>query len=165
MLFRSDALKKIGINFTDLKKQSHTKIVDPAMFESAFTKLKDPTISAEEKATWIDYIKATSTSMTSGANTSFPVAATSGGSLALTGVLGNHQFEAILKAVENNSTSSTLAAPRVTVVNNQSAKIREGTTLRYFKEYQPITTTSGTTNTASVMTNAPSGEPAELPPR
>ena len=81
-----------------------------------------------------------------------------GGQLDISGILGNHTYQAVLHALEQTESSRTLSAPRVTVVNNQSARIRRGDRRYYFEEYD-IESTGGDNPATSIV---PTGTPAEL---
>ncbi|MFA6816975.1 MAG: hypothetical protein WCS73_11840, partial [Lentisphaeria bacterium] len=61
--------------------------------------------------------------------------ATEGGSMTLSGVLGNRTFDMVLKALETKESSVTLSIPRVTVLNNRTARLRKGMKYYYFEEY------------------------------
>lgn len=87
--------------------------------------------------------------------------APNGGNMKLTGILGNYTYTATLHALAKKGSAKTLSAPRVTVVNNQSARIRKGDTLYYFKEYEVQTVDSGD-NAGQTNVPVPSGEPEEL---
>jgi len=83
-----------------------------------------------------------------------------GHNLALTGILGNHTYKAVLHALEENGQARTLSAPRITVVNNQSARIRKGDKMYYFEEYEVQSVDEGQEGTSNEL--APTGSPTEL---
>lgn len=87
--------------------------------------------------------------------------AATGSNLTVTGILGNHTYEAVLHALQTKGRTKTLSAPRVTVLNNQSARIRKGDTLYYFEEYDTETVDGGDTNGDQNIL-VPSGSPTEL---
>ncbi|MCF7855445.1 MAG: secretin and TonB N-terminal domain-containing protein [Candidatus Pacebacteria bacterium] len=82
----------------------------------------------------------------------------SGLNLAVTGILGNHEYEAVLHALEKSGRTRTLSAPRVTVVNNQTAEIRRGDKIFYFGEYD-LESTGGDNPATRIV---PTGSPTEL---
>ena len=64
-----------------------------------------------------------------------------------------------MHALKEEGKSKTLSAPRVTVVNNQRARLRRGQLMYYFEEYD----VAGVSNTTSTTTTVvPSGTPTEL---
>ncbi|OGV76788.1 MAG: hypothetical protein A3K19_17510 [Lentisphaerae bacterium RIFOXYB12_FULL_65_16] len=85
--------------------------------------------------------------------------AATGGNITVTGILGNHTYKAVMHALKEEGKSKTLSAPRVTVVNNQRARLRRGQLMYYFEEYD----VAGVSNTTSTTTTVvPSGTPTEL---
>lgn len=92
--------------------------------------------------------------------TDFPFTSNEGLGLKLAGVLGNKQYEMIIRLLEEEGRSRTISAPRVTVLNNQPAVIRRGTTVRYYEEYDVETTTIDQVGTVSNL--VPTGSPEEL---
>ena len=86
--------------------------------------------------------------------------AATGGNVTLGGILGSHTYTAMLHALEQNGRSRTLSAPRITVLNNQTATIRKGDIMYYFEEYDTATTSGG--NDADTNTLVPTGTPTEL---
>jgi len=89
----------------------------------------------------------------------FPNAAT-GGNITLSGILGNHTYQAILHLLEEKTSAHTLSAPRVTVVNNHTARIRKCDVLYYFEEYDLESVDVGDEGTRTQL--VPSGTPTEL---
>ena len=73
------------------------------------------------------------------AQTLLPFISPDRGELTLSGILGNHEYELVLRALAKTDRSRTLSAPRVTVLNNHSAKIRRGDKIRYYEEYDVAT--------------------------
>lgn len=65
-----------------------------------------------------------------------PETAGQGLSLALQGVLTDPMFEATLHALNVSGKGRTLSMPRVTTMNNNPAKLRSGSDLRFFEEFQ-----------------------------
>lgn len=78
--------------------------------------------------------------------------------LAVSGIIDNLTYEAVIQALDKRGNSKTLSAPRVTVLNNQSAEIRRGDKRYYFKEFEQES--SGGDN--PVVSTVPSGEAEEL---
>ncbi|HRR28836.1 MAG TPA: hypothetical protein P5270_05685, partial [Victivallales bacterium] len=58
------------------------------------------------------------------------------GNLQLGGVIDNWEYELVIHAIDEKTSARTISSPRVTVLNNQTAIIRRGQTLRYFEEYE-----------------------------
>jgi len=58
------------------------------------------------------------------------------GNLQLGGVIDNWEYELVIHAIDEKTSAQTISSPRVTVLNNQTAVIRRGQTLRYFEEYE-----------------------------
>ena len=83
------------------------------------------------------------------------------GALTLSGVIGRRLFDVVIQAIENKESSVTLSVPRVTVMNNRSARIRKGTKIYYFDEYELSTIDRGDNGTEERL--VPSGDPTELP--
>ena len=52
------------------------------------------------------------------------------------GILTEPMFQAILHALDISGKGKTLSVPRVTTVNNNPAKLRNGEDLRYFEEFK-----------------------------
>ena len=87
--------------------------------------------------------------------------ADSGGQLNLAGIIGNRTYQAVLHALDQKGTAKTLSAPRITVINNQEARIRKGNKLYYFEEYDVETVDQGD-NVGTDNVLVPTGEPTEL---
>jgi type II secretory pathway component GspD/PulD (secretin) len=73
------------------------------------------------------------------ASTSFPFSEAISGKLTLAGILGGNEYEVVMQIIEKTGKANTLSAPRVTVLNNQTASIRRGRTIRYYEEYDVAT--------------------------
>lgn len=65
-----------------------------------------------------------------------PPTAAQGLNLTYQGVLTEPMFSAVLHAIEISGRGKTLSVPRVTTINNNPAKLRNGQDLLYFKEFQ-----------------------------
>ena len=83
------------------------------------------------------------------------------GSLTLSGVVGDRTFDVLISAIEKKNSAITLSAPRVTVMNNRTARIRKGDKYYYFEEYDISTVDQGDMGETNVL--VPTGTPAELP--
>ncbi len=83
------------------------------------------------------------------------------GSLTLSGVVGDRTFDVLISAIEKKNSAVTLSAPRVTVMNNRTARIRKGDKYYYFEEYDVTTVDQGDQGEINVL--VPTGSPAELP--
>lgn len=57
-------------------------------------------------------------------------------SLGLQGVIEDTKFKAFLHALDISGKGRTLSMPRVTTINNNPAKLRSGSDLRYFEQFQ-----------------------------
>ncbi|MFA4945805.1 MAG: hypothetical protein WC789_14050 [Lentisphaeria bacterium] len=96
------------------------------------------------------------------AGNKFPVGQldATGTSVTLAGILGEYSYEAVLAALDNMSTSKTLSAPRLTVLNNHSASIHKGRDLYYWEEWEADTNTVTTDGSTYPVANPrPSGTP------
>lgn len=82
-------------------------------------------------------------------------------SLTLSGVIGDRTFDVLISAIEKQNSATTLSAPRVTVLNNRTARLRKGDKYYYFEEYDVITRDLGDAGRSYIL--APTGKPAELP--
>jgi len=83
------------------------------------------------------------------------------GSLTLSGVVGDRTFDVLISAIEKKNSAITLSAPRVTVMNNRTARIRKGDKYYYFEEYDVTSVDQGDQGETNVL--VPTGTPAELP--
>ncbi len=79
--------------------------------------------------------------------------------LQLSGILDNFSYSVILEALDRKGSTRTLSSPRITVLNNQSASIRRGTTLYYFRDFDVEETVTDNVITSRLV---PSGEAEEL---
>lgn len=75
-----------------------------------------------------------------------------------TGIIGD-SLTATLTAIEQSGEAQTLSAPRLTVINNRPATIRDGKTQYYYEEYQVSQTILENRSTSSLV---PSGKPTKL---
>ncbi len=82
------------------------------------------------------------------------------GFLQLNGVLGRRAFDIAISALESKKSSAVLSAPKVTVMNNRSARIRKGDTLKYFEEFDIETIDAGDSGREMVL--VPTGSPTDL---
>jgi type IV pilus assembly protein PilQ len=83
------------------------------------------------------------------------------GGITISGILGNRSYDMLISAIQNKTSTVTLSAPRVTVLNNRTARIRKGDKYLYFKEYTLQTVDNGDEGTDRIL--VPKGSPTELP--
>lgn len=83
------------------------------------------------------------------------------GALTLSGVLGHRSYDLLISALDKKQSTMTLQVPRVTVLNNRSARIRKGDKLFYFEEYDIETIDRGDRGSDQAL--VPTGTPTELP--
>ncbi len=76
-----------------------------------------------------------------------------------TDVLGDDALTATLNAIEQSGEAQTLSAPRLTVVNNRPATIRDGNTQYFYEEYTVSQTILENRSTSSLV---PKGKPTKL---
>ncbi len=76
-----------------------------------------------------------------------------------TNVFNSSSLTATLAAIEQSGESQTLSAPRLTVVNNRPATIRDGKTQYYYEEYTVSQTILENRSTSSLV---PKGKPTKL---
>lgn len=76
-----------------------------------------------------------------------------------TDVIGDDSLTATLNAIEQSGESQTLSAPRLTVVNNRPATIRDGNTQYYYEEYTVSQSILQERSTSSLV---PKGKPTKL---
>lgn len=88
----------------------------------------------------------------------FGTAIANPGRLGLAGVIDRVTYSAVTEALKQLRSSRNLSAPRVTVINNQPARLRRGEKRYYFDEYD--IESSGGEN--PVIATIPSGEAEEL---
>ncbi len=82
------------------------------------------------------------------------------GSLTLSGIVGNRSFDMIIRALEKRSSTVTLSAPRITALNNRTARIRKGDKIFYFEEYKLQTVDNGDKGKDQVL--VPNGKPTSV---
>ncbi|NLE55294.1 MAG: hypothetical protein GX617_10175, partial [Lentisphaerae bacterium] len=83
------------------------------------------------------------------------------GLMNVSGVIANRTFDILVSAIENKASAVTLSAPRVTVMNNRTARFRMGDNIYYFEEYDVVTFGSALDSEQRAL--APTGKPVELP--
>lgn len=83
------------------------------------------------------------------------------GGITISGIIGNRSYDMLISAIQSKNSTVTLSAPRVTVLNNRTARIRKGDKYFYFKEYTLQTVDNGDRGTDRVL--VPKGTPTELP--
>ena len=83
------------------------------------------------------------------------------GSLTVSGIIGNRSFDMLISALEKKSSTVTLSSPRITALNNRTARIRKGDKLLYFEEYQLQTIDNGDQGKDTML--VPTGKPTSLP--
>jgi type IV pilus assembly protein PilQ len=76
-----------------------------------------------------------------------------------TNILGRHTLSATISALEQSGESHTLSAPRLTVINNRPAQIRDGKVQYYYEEYTVKTTTL---ERGIVSSFVPAGKPTKI---
>ncbi len=76
-----------------------------------------------------------------------------------TNVFGDNSLTATLNAIEQSGESQTLSAPRLTVLNNRPATIRDGLTQYFYEEYTVSQTILENRSTSSLV---PKGRPTKL---
>lgn len=76
-----------------------------------------------------------------------------------TDVLGDDTLTATLNALEQSGESQTLSAPRLTVLNNRPATIRDGRTQYYYEEYTVTQTILENRSSSSIV---PKGKPTKI---
>jgi type IV pilus assembly protein PilQ len=85
---------------------------------------------------------------------------TDGGQLGLSGIITRKQYEVVIRALESKSSTKTLSAPRITVLNNHKAKLDDSRKEYYFGEYDLEAIDQGDEGTATRL--VPVGAPEEL---
>jgi type IV pilus assembly protein PilQ len=76
-----------------------------------------------------------------------------------TDIMGDDSLTATLNAIEQSGESQTLSAPRLTVINNRPATIRDGLTQYFYEEYTVSQTILENRSTSSLV---PKGKPTKL---
>lgn len=90
------------------------------------------------------------------------------GHMELSGVLGNRAFNLVVSALEKRGSAKNLSAPRITVLNNRSARIRRGNKTLYYSELETvagnitISDTAPSSATVFPAQTAFTGDPEEL---
>lgn len=84
------------------------------------------------------------------------------GSLTIGGILGNRTYQLILSALQKSESARTISAPRVTVLNNQTARIRRGDKILYYDELETVAASGGGDGGSAATQTAFSGTPKEL---
>jgi len=84
------------------------------------------------------------------------------GSIAIGGILGNRTYQLVISALEKNASTRTISAPRVTVLNNQTARIRRGDKVLYYDELETVAASGGGNGGSAATQTAFSGTPKEL---
>ena len=87
--------------------------------------------------------------------------------LAISGIISDHQYDLVLTALHKLTDAETLSAPRLTVMNNQTARIRRGTNFYYWEEWEMVSDTILTSDGASAEDTTrssvqPVGAPQEI---
>lgn len=87
--------------------------------------------------------------------------------LAISGIISDHQYDLVLTALHKLTDAETLSAPRLTVMNNQTARIRRGTNFYYWEEWEMVSDTILTSEGASAEDTTrssvqPVGAPQEI---
>ncbi len=82
--------------------------------------------------------------------------------MAISGIIDNVTYNAILETIQQTRNSRTLSAPKLLVVNNQSADIFRGETLRYFSEFEQQSNVVAGDNPVIANAVVPVGEAEEL---
>ncbi|MFO7820866.1 MAG: hypothetical protein R6V56_02235 [Lentisphaeria bacterium] len=103
-------------------------------------------------------------------STSFPPLSESSSptlDLAISGIISDHSYDLILTALHKLTDAETLSAPRLTVMNNQTARIRRGTNFYYWEEWELVSDTILTNDGASAEDTGrssvqPVGAPQEI---
>ena len=105
------------------------------------------------------------TQINMGATSGFtpPVNAAQGLNMTYEGLLTDPMFRAVIHALEKTGKARTLSVPKVTTVNNKTARIRVGDDFRYYDEYSiqtiPSQVTGNSGNTVYSSQLVPVGSP------
>lgn len=83
------------------------------------------------------------------------------GGLSVSGILGNRSFDILLSAIESKDSTVNISAPRVTTMNNRTARLRKGDKRYYFEQYNLQTVDNGDKGKDQIL--VPTGRPAALP--
>jgi type IV pilus assembly protein PilQ len=84
------------------------------------------------------------------------------GRLAVSGIIDNVTYNAVIETIKQNNTSRTVSAPRVLVINNQTASIFKGDTIRYFTEFENTSNVVSGDNPVIANAVVPVGSASEL---
>lgn len=84
------------------------------------------------------------------------------GQMVLGGVMANRTFEMVISAIDRRSSAKTLSAPRVTVLNNRTARIRRGDKVLYYDELETVAASGGGDGGSAAAQTAFTGSPKEL---
>ena len=82
------------------------------------------------------------------------------GAAVISGILGNRSYDMLISAIENKASSVIVSAPRVTALNNRTARIRKGDKLYYFEEYTVQSIDQGDKGVNQIL--VPRGKPVTL---
>ena len=82
--------------------------------------------------------------------------------VAISGIIDNVTYNAVLETIQQSRSARTLSAPKLLVVNNQSAEIFRGETLRYFSEFEQQSNVIAGDNPVIANAVVPVGEAEEL---
>jgi len=82
--------------------------------------------------------------------------------VAISGIIDNVTYNAVLETIQQTRSARTLSAPKLLVVNNQSADIFRGETLRYFSEFEQQSNVIAGDNPVIANAVVPVGEAEEL---
>lgn len=82
--------------------------------------------------------------------------------VAISGIIDNVTYNAILETIQQTRSARTLSAPKLLVVNNQSADIFRGETLRYFSEFEQQSNVVAGDNPVIANAVVPVGDAEEL---
>ena len=83
------------------------------------------------------------------------------GAMTISGIIGNRNFDVLISAIESKESTVTISAPRITTLNNRTARIRKGDKRYYFEQYDVQTIDNGDDGEERVL--VPYGKPASLP--
>ena len=83
------------------------------------------------------------------------------GSLTLGGVIGGRTFDMVINALEKSASTHTLSSPRIALLNNQTAHIRKGDTIKYWDNIEQ-NTASGSEGVPGNTQSGFAGEAKEL---
>lgn len=84
------------------------------------------------------------------------------GVISVGGTIGNRAYEFLISALDKRSSTKNLSAPRITVLNNHTARIRRGNTTLYYSELDSVSSDGGSDNGNGTVQTAFTGSPEEL---